>query len=311
MSDVFISYARSTSTQAQQVAEALRRLGYGVWRDDELPAHRSYTDVIAERLRVAKAVVVIWSAEAVKSEWVQSEADHARADHKLVQLSIDGAPLPMPFDRIQCANLVGWSGDVDAPGWRKVVASIRDLAGVAGLAPTPSPSKGPGTAEPLLAVLAFDNLSGDPNIAYFSDGVSEEILQTVARGAELKVIGRGSSFQFRGAEKSASRVAAALGATHVLDGSVRRSGSTVRISAQLIECHGQTTLWSDQFDRELSDIFALQDEVAARVAAALEVTFHHSRSQTVDPAAYDLSHGDSWVKSSDVLAHLPAPAATT
>jgi hypothetical protein len=152
MSDVFISYARSTAKRAQQVAEALRRLGYEVWRDDELPAHRSYTDVIAERLRAAKAVVVIWPAEAVKSEWVQSEADGARADHKLVQLSIDGAPLPMPFDRIQRADLVGWSGDVDAPGWRKVVASIRDLAGVAGLASTPSPSKRPGTAAPLLAV---------------------------------------------------------------------------------------------------------------------------------------------------------------
>ena len=91
-------------------------------------------------------------------------------------------------------------------------------------------------AEPLLAVLAFDNLSGDAEMAYFSDGVSEEILQTVARGAELKVIGRGSSFQFRGRDKAAAHVAAALKATHVLDGSVRRSGNKVRIAANLIEC---------------------------------------------------------------------------
>src|SRR6202051_1842866 len=101
MSDVFIFYARTNVAKAQQVAEALRALGYGVWRDDEIPAHRAYADVIQERLSAAKAVLVVWSAEAAGSEWVQSEADRARADHKLVQLRVDGAELPMPFDRIQ------------------------------------------------------------------------------------------------------------------------------------------------------------------------------------------------------------------
>jgi TolB-like protein len=143
--------------------------------------------------------------------------------------------------------------------------------------------------EPLLAVLAFDNLSGDPDMAYFSDGVSEEILQTVARGAELKVIGRSSSFQFRGADKAARRVGDALRATHVLDGSVRRSGAKVRISANLIECEHETTLWSDRFDRELTDVFALQDEIAAAVADALKVAFSpKSKAETIDPAAYSL-----------------------
>src|SRR5216684_8608226 len=98
MSDIFISYARSTAAQAQQVAEGLRALGYGVWRDDEIPAHRAYADVIQERLKAAKAVLVVWSAEAVRSEWVRSEAERARAERKLVQLNLDGAELPMPFD---------------------------------------------------------------------------------------------------------------------------------------------------------------------------------------------------------------------
>ncbi|MDB5480088.1 MAG: hypothetical protein JWO83_1141 [Caulobacteraceae bacterium] len=128
-------------------------------------------------------------------------------------------------------------------------------------------------AEPRLAVLAFDNLCDGDDMAWFSNGVSEEILQAVANGAALKVIGRGSSFQFRGAEKSASHVAAALNVTHLLDGSVRRSGPTVRISAQLIECAGQTTLWSDRFDRELSDFLAVQDEIAGAVAAAVAMVF--------------------------------------
>jgi TolB-like protein/Tfp pilus assembly protein PilF len=138
-------------------------------------------------------------------------------------------------------------------------------------------------------VLAFDNLSGDAEMAYFSDGISEEILQTVARGAELKVIGRGSSFQFRGRDKAAAHVGAALKATHVLDGSVRRSGTKVRIAANLIECEREITLWSDRFDRELSDVFALQDEIATAVAAALRVAFAPTASaETIDPEAYNL-----------------------
>src|SRR5260221_12358812 len=290
MSEIFISYAHSTAKQAQAVAEALRALGYGVWRDDDLPAHRDYAEVIEERLRAARAVLVIWSAEAAKSQWVQSEADIARENRTLVQLTVDGARRPMPFDRIQCADLMGWTGDPGAPGWRKVVDSVSELLG--GVASASQSVRSTGArhmAEPLLAVLAFDNLSGDADMGYFSDGVSEEILQTVARGAELKGIGRGSSFQFRGPDKAAAPVAAALGATHVLDGSVRRSGNKVRIAANLIECERETTLWSDRFDRELSDVFALQDEIAAAVATALKVAFAPAvQAESVDPSAYNL-----------------------
>ena len=129
MSDIFISYGRATEARARTIAEALRGLGYGVWRDDELPPHRSYAEVIEERLKAARAVVVVWSADAVRSEWVQSEADRARAERKLVQLNLDGSPLPMPFDRIQCADLSGWAGEADHAGWRKVVSSIAELIG--------------------------------------------------------------------------------------------------------------------------------------------------------------------------------------
>jgi TolB-like protein len=144
-------------------------------------------------------------------------------------------------------------------------------------------------AEPLVAVLPFDNLSADPEMQFFSDGVSEEILQTVARSSSLKVIGRGSSFQFRGPEKAASHVAAQLKATHVLDGSVRRSGSRVRIAANLIECATETTVWAQGFDRELSDIFALQDEIGTAVAKGLKTTLAPSApAGRIDPAVYEL-----------------------
>ena len=136
MSDVFISYARPAEAEAKRIAEALRSLGYGVWRDDELPAHRDYSEVIEERLRAAKAVVVVWSSEAVKSQWVRAEADLAREAGTLVQLNLDGAPLPMPFNRIQCAHLAGWSGDAAALGWKKVVGSVAELVGSVRTAPS-------------------------------------------------------------------------------------------------------------------------------------------------------------------------------
>lgn len=290
MSEVFISYARSTEGEARRIADALRAAGYAVWRDDELPAHRSYAAVIEERLKAAKAVVVVWSAEAVKSEWVQSEADRARSEHKLVQLRLDGAALPMPFDRIQCADLANWSGDATAPGWRRVADSVAALVhgGAQVVAPGPAIAL-PATTERRLAVLAFDNLSPDPEMAFFSDGVSEEIQDTLSRGSELKVIGRTSAFQLRGADKTVHKAAAELKATHVLDGSVRRAGQRVRVTAQLIDCASETTLWSNRFDEELTDVFAVQDEIAAAVAAALKVVFAPAvKSASVDPAAYEL-----------------------
>jgi adenylate cyclase len=116
LADIFVSYARSTEPQAQEVAAALRSAGYNVWRDDELPAHRAYSDVIEERLHSAKAVVVLWSAEAARSQWVRAEADIAREAGTLVQVTIDGTIPPLPFNQIQCADLKGWNGDTNAAG---------------------------------------------------------------------------------------------------------------------------------------------------------------------------------------------------
>jgi adenylate cyclase len=291
MADVFVSYARSTVSQAELIADELRAMGYSVWRDDQLPAHRAFSEVIEERLRAAKAVVVVWSADAKKSHWVRAEADLAREAGTLVQLSIDGAVPPMPFSQIQCADMNGWSGDPSAAGWRKVVSSVAALTGGAADEELGGRERAVASRsdEPLLAVLPFDNVSSDRELTYFSDGVSDEIRETIARGADLKVIGRGSSFQFRGAEKSAAHVAAQVKATHVLDGSVQRSGQKLRITAELVDCATETTVWSSRFDRDLSDIFALQDEIASSVAQALRVAMTlPAHPLAVDPATYDL-----------------------
>src|SRR5215472_17198614 len=191
MSDIFISYARSTAAMAQAIGEALRTQGYGVWRDDEIPAHRPYADVIQERLAAAKAVLVIWSSEAASSEWVRSEAERARAERKLVQLSLDRAPLPMPFDQIQCADLAGWSGDLEAPGWKKVVGSIAELVtrgAASGKSPAPAPKRIG------ICVLPFANMSDDPQQEYFSDGITEDIITDLSKVSALSVVARNTAF---------------------------------------------------------------------------------------------------------------------
>jgi adenylate cyclase len=290
MSDIFISYARSTAIQAQAVAEALRALGYDVWRDDELPAHRSYAEVIEERLQAAKAVVVIWSAEAAKSEWVQAEADKARAARKLVQLTLDGAKLPMPFGRIQCADMTGWSGEADAPGWRKVLASVAELIG--GTAAQPAPT--PAVRKLSICVLPFANMSGDPEQEYFSDGISEDIITDLSKVSALSVVARNTAFTFKGKSVDVAQVARQLSVSHVLEGSVRKAGARVRITAQLIDGAAGDHLWAERYDRDLTDIFALQDEISEAIVGALKLKLLPQEKQAIERRgtgsveAYDL-----------------------
>lgn len=143
--------------------------------------------------------------------------------------------------------------------------------------------------EPVLAVLPFDYLSRDKETTFFSDGVSEEILYAVSRVKGLKVIGSTSSFAFRGKDKA--RAAKALSATHILDGSVRRAGESVRIAAQLAEAETGFVLWSERYDRDLADAVSLQEEIAAEVANALTLALSEARrapGPKLAPATFDL-----------------------
>jgi adenylate cyclase len=292
MPDIFISYARSTEAHARQIGEALRALGYGVWRDDELPAHRAYAEVIRERLTAAKAVVVVWSAEAAASEWVQSEADRARADHKLIQLTVDGAELPMPFDRIQCADMNGWSGEAQHPGWRKVVASISEL--IHAEASIPAARTAPEVRKLSICVLPFANMSGDLEQEYFSDGISEDIITDLSKVSALSVVSRNTAFSFKGKAIKVRELARELGIGHVLEGSVRKAGNRVRITAQLIDAAADDHIWAERYDRDLDDIFALQDEISQAIVKSLKLRLLPEEKQAIgrrgasSAEAYDL-----------------------
>jgi TolB-like protein len=270
MSDVFISYARSTAKHAEIVTEALRVAGYVVWRDDDLPSHRAYADVIEDQLRLAKAVVVIWSADAVKSQWVRSEANRAREADKLVQLSIDRSALPMPFDQIQCADLIDWSGDLQAPGWRKVVAGLADLIGRPSAAASPVAGVPPLPSKPSIAVLPFSDMTGSEGQDYFADGMVVEIVEALSRIRSIFVIASGSSLSFKGKGVSAREAAHELGVRYVLEGSIRKAGGRVRIGVQLIDASDGAQIWTHRFEDTLEDIFALQDKVALAVAGKIE-----------------------------------------
>jgi TolB-like protein/Tfp pilus assembly protein PilF len=148
----------------------------------------------------------------------------------------------------------------------------------------------PATIDSSIAVLPFVNMSSDPDQAYFAEGISEELLNLLAKIPKLRVTSRSSSFQFRGDSLDLRDVAAKLNVAHILEGSVRKAGNQVRITVQLIEAESDAHLWSETYDRPLDDIFAIQDDVAARVVnqLRLELLGETPKSRPVDPQAYTL-----------------------
>jgi serine/threonine-protein kinase len=127
-------------------------------------------------------------------------------------------------------------------------------------------------SQPSIAVLPFLNMSGDKEQAYFSDGLAEEIINALTQIPGLKVIARTSSFAFRGREQDIRRIAEALTVTNILEGSVRTAGNRIRVTAQLINAADGSHLWSQRYDRELSDVFAIQDEISQAIAEKLRVS---------------------------------------
>jgi adenylate cyclase len=267
MTDVFISYGRSTEPQAHAIADALRSGGFDVWRDNEIPANRAFSEVIEERLKSAKAVVVVWSAEAAKSHWVRAEADQAREAGTLIQVTVDGTLPPLPFNQIQCADLSHWAGDTSTDAWQKVKGAVASLVGH-----RDSASSGKAEEERRsICVLPFINMSGDPEQEYFSDGITEDIITDLSQVSALSVVARNTSFSFKGSTQHVTKIARELNVTHVLEGSVRKAGGRVRINAQLIDGVAGDHIWAQRYDRDLTDIFEIQDEISTAIVAALQV----------------------------------------
>jgi adenylate cyclase len=328
MSGVFISYASLSKASAERIAQALRALGYEVWRDDALPPHRAYADVIEERLRDARAVVVVWSGAAAHSEWVRAEADVARIEHKLVQLTIDGAPLPMPFNQIQCADLSRWRGDANNAEWRKVASSVAELMGREPIAapPTHRPFRrrmwiwtaaivalGVVVASGFLmlrqhipfatksaervAVLPFTVEGGDPALQAFADGVLDETLGALSSD-HVQALSREDSLAMRGS--IAGETAKRLGVGLFLDGTVRREGDNLKVRVYLNDAKDHTTIWSKDFERPAAQVDAMQAQVAARAA---NVTHNTLVARTQAGAPIEASTMSDYVVAMDEMSN--------
>ena len=326
---VFLSYARADQKQAAKLAEALEAAGLKVWWDTMIEGGAVFSKSIEAALSSSDAVIVGWSRTSVESDWVLDEAAKGRDFRKLVPVSFDGTAPPLGFGQYHSIDLSRWHGNADGAeiaGLIRAIASVTSkdiparprpargmspptfvtrrallvstsglaIAGVAGLIAWRRGLIG-GSVQPSgnsVAVLPFENLSGDPDQAYFSDGLSEEVRATLARNIMLLVMAETSSGKFRDRKDDAKTIAATLGVAFLLDGSVRRSGEVVRVAADLIDGATGFSRWSRTFDRSMRDIFAVQSEIADAVASALaaQVTAADapvSSGGTTNIAAYD------------------------
>ena len=288
MADIFLSYSSNDRLRAMNIALALERSGLSVWSDRKLHGGAEFAMEIEGELANALSIVVIWSSASATSEWVRDEAAQGRDTNRLVPVLIEPILPPIGFRQRQALDLSAWDNQVTDPAFVKLLASVRRVI------QWTQGSRGPSEAErslavftePLLAVLPFDALSGDEAVHLLSDGISEEILHALSRARGFRVVSRSSAFQFRNARKH--EAAELLNATHILDGTVRKIHTSLRVTAQLSEVSTGATLWQARYECDGSEILALQDNITSEVATALEY-FLADRPAVgrVDPIAYE------------------------
>jgi adenylate cyclase len=166
----------------------------------------------------------------------------------------------------------------------------------------PTATKQPNDATASIAVLPFTNMSGDPEQEYFSDGISEDIITDLSKISGLTVIARNSSFSFKGRSVDVRAVGRDLGVRSVLEGAIRRAGTRVRITAQLIDAATGAHLWADRYDRDLTDLFAVQDDVTHRIVDALKVTLSPAeKAQLADSEKFNVDAYDCFLRGREFL----------
>ena len=270
MARIFLSYAREDADSARRIAQAVGDAGHEVWWDEQIHGGSRFTSAIDQALKNAEAVIVLWSKVSVESAWVQDEAAEGRDSGRLVPVLIGETKPPLGFRQFQSIDLSRWSGR-DSPELHGLIDAIGKIVGSSGTAKqAQAESEGkPDTAS--ICVLPFVNMSGDPEQEYFSDGISEDIITDLSKVSALRVIARNSVFNLKGRAIDIKEVAEMFGVSYVLEGSVRKAGDRVRITAQLIDGKGEDHVWADRYDRDLNDIFAIQDEISKAIVAALRV----------------------------------------
>ena len=290
MADVFVSYARSDKALVAPLVAAIEAQGWSVWWDPEIDAGQQFDDQIEAELKAARAVVVVWTPVSVASRWVRGEAREAADRGTLVPVRFAGANLPMDVRAIHTTELDGWGEDAQSPPFRALLraltAMIARQGGTQATAATGSlaaPSASTAEAARIgICVLPFANMSGDSEQEYFSDGISEDVITDLNKVSALFVVARNTAFSFKGKNVDVVQLARQLNVSHVLEGSVRKAGGRVRITAQLIEGSSGGQVWAERYDRDLNDIFALQDEISEAIVTALRLRLLPAEKQAIE-----------------------------
>jgi adenylate cyclase len=278
MADVFVSYARADRGRVEPLVRAIEALGHSVWWDPEIAAGQEFDELIAQELQRAGCVIVVWTEASVASRWVRGEARDAADRGVLIPVRYGRVQLPLDARAIHTTDLDDWNEDADSPEFRSVAKSIASLLKKPTAAVQPERAEG---SKPAICVLPFENISGDPEQSYFSDGITEDIITDLSHVSSLEVTSRNSAFVYKGRRVSIPDVARELRVRYVLEGSVRKAGNRVRITAQLIEGPTDKHLWAERYDRDLDDIFAVQDDISRSIVAALKVRLGSSESRAI------------------------------
>ncbi len=302
MPDIFLSYNREDQATARRFAKAFGQQGFEVWWDATLRSGEAYDEVTENALRTAKAVVVLWSKKSVLSRWVRAEATLADRNKTLVPVMIESCDRPIMFELTQTADLSHWQGAANDAAWLALLSDVRrfvERTGApaltsSGAATTPPSATSALIGErgdvPSLAVLPFANRSGLPEDEVFAFGMVEDIIDALSQGTFIRVLASTATVRFRTSSlPDLEATSRQLGVRYFLEGNVRRTGASLRVTAQLVDAATGAVRWTQRFDRSLSDLASLQEELVLEVAAHLNAQVQHSEMERALKKPSDLT----------------------
>lgn len=263
----------------------LRHQGFNIWYDEGITIGTRWSEELATNLAGARLILYFITSSSVRSRHCQDEISFALdGEIPAIAVHLEATELT-PGLRLRLNShqaIYRYETNIQTYRQKLLAAVDRILAGPikSGRQPGGEAGATPSTVRlQKIAVLPFVNMSSDLDNEYFSDGISEEILGSLVKINRIPVIARSSSFQFKGENRDVTDIGRMLGVTHLLEGSVRKAGEVVRITAQLIDVGSGTHLWSDTYDRKLVDVFEIQDEIAEKIVNQIGLALDPSDMQ--------------------------------
>ncbi len=283
MTDIFLSYNREDQARAKLFAQAFEAQGFKVWWDVGLRTGEAYDQVTEKALKTAKAVVVLWSRKSVESRWVRAEATLADRNKTLVPCMIEPCERPIMFELTQTAELGHWDGSPKDKAWVGFLVDVKrfvakdapalEVPTTPLAAPTVEETLKPGQSgsAPSLAVLPFTNRSSLPEDEVFAEGMVEDVTSALSQGVNVRVLGATATANLsRAAITDLAALGRQLGVRYLLEGNLRRVGANLRVATQLLEAATGEIVWTAKFDRPLSELAELQEELVTDIAGALD-----------------------------------------